>query len=87
VLGEHIGQLLSGNSDPGNRQLTVSCKESSFASGSGSKQRARPAGPPSHSPTFTERVFWLVHAEMPGDGMDVQEPKDQQHDSNEAHEG
>ena len=24
---------------------------------------------------------------MPGDGMDVQEPKDQQHDSNQAHEG
>jgi hypothetical protein len=29
----------------------------------------------------------LVDAEMPGDGMDVQEPKDQQHDSDEAHEG
>jgi hypothetical protein len=26
----------------------------------------------------------LVDAEMPGDGMDVQEPKDQQHDSNQA---
>jgi hypothetical protein len=29
----------------------------------------------------------LMDAEMPGDGMDVQEPKDQQHDGNQAHEG
>jgi hypothetical protein len=29
----------------------------------------------------------LTDAEMPGDGMDVQEPKDQQHDGNQAHEG
>jgi hypothetical protein len=40
------------------------------------------------SPTNPQRTcVVLVDAEMPGDGMDVQEPKDQQHDSNQADDG
>jgi hypothetical protein len=37
--------------------------------------------------TLPETCRGLVDAEMPGDGMDVQEPKDQQHDGNQAHDG